>query len=99
MVGVSGLLVADRKRSATFTKLYDGKQSASGLLVADRTRLICKGNIMRLRVKPAMTKWFTPAMTGGYHVTADLIRSLTNEKSHVSPPQSLPLHKRGSLWT
>ena len=78
MVGVSGLLVADRKRSATFTKLYDGKQSASGLLVADRTRLICKGNIMRLRVKPAMTE--------GYHVTADLIRSLTNKKSHVSPP-------------
>ena len=70
---------------------------------------------MRLRVKPAMTKWFTPAMTkwftpamtkwftpamtGGYHVTADLIRSLTNKKSHVSPPQSLPLHKQGSLWT
>ena len=34
-MGVSGLLVADRKRSATFTKLYDGKESASGLLVAD----------------------------------------------------------------
>ena len=44
---------------------------------------------MRLRVKPAMTTHEHGVFP--ITVTADLIRSLTNEKSHVSLPQSLPL--------
>ena len=49
---------------------------------------------MRVRVKPAMTTHEHGVFP--ITVTADLIRSLTNEKSHVSPPQSLPLHKQGA---